>query len=761
MRFYFTLCLFVCTSLLLEGQDLQQTLSGYIKDGNTPLIGATVNLESEFSDYNTVSDEEGKYRFENIPIGRYKLSASYLGYTTIKNVDLELRTGKQVFYNIALSPAEQGLEEITVIGHRVKADYEPLTRTMTWDKTLRYAGSFDDFARTNMSEPGFNPINDQANHFSYRGLSPNFINWQIEGLDILNPNHTSNAGTPNDLGSRSGGGVSMLSTQIMGASKFHGGAIEPGQGNSLAGIFDMALRNGNNENLEHTIQFGLLGLDLATEGPMLKKGSYNINYRYSTLGILSGLGLQLGDEDIRFQDLAANIFLPTKNGYFKIFGLYGLSNNDFIGAETIEEAEIGKDLKDIIFKQSLGVLGFKSQQYISKKLTFDFGLAYSNRNIDRDEQFRFTDAPRIFDQALDESLLNFKSKFNWKFSPKGNINFGLRYSELKFKYGVDLANSEELSEISQNTVNPFLNTSYYFGKLKIEAGVSLLSVNSNDDEFISPRLKLSRNFKTWSIAMSYNLEGQLYDPFLQLANITNASTTPFIKAHQYNFNFNKQFGGQYLFSLNAYYYDLFHVPVGDFEDSYSALNLFDDLPAMGLGKIGSGQNYGIEVAFEKSIKHGFYYRTNFTFYKARTADQIEVWRDSRFDGRYIFNLMAGKEFNKTKNNKRKTFGINGHLALAGGNGSYPVDLMLSRQAVTTVYDFSNGPNVFLKDVFRINLRLYWKTNKAKKSSILSLDIQNLTNNENEAFRFYDILLDEISLQKQLGIIPVLSYRVEF
>ena len=765
MRFYFIFCLCICSSILLNGQDLQQTLSGYIKDGNTPLNGATVNLESEFSEYNTVCDEEGKYRFENIPIGRYKLSASYLGYTTIKNVDLELRTGKQVFYNIALSPVEQGLEEITVIGHRVKADYEPLTRTMTWDKTLRYAGSFDDFARTNMSEPGFNPINDQANHFSYRGLSPNFINWQLEGLDILNPNHTSNAGTQNDLGSRSGGGVSMLSTQIMDASKFHGGAIEPGQGNSLAGIFDMSLRNGNTENLEHTVQFGLLGLDLATEGPMLKKGSYNVNYRYSTLGILSALGLQLGDEDIRFQDLAANIFLPTKNGYFKIFGLYGVSKNDFIGVENLEDAEIGKELKDIIFKQTVGVFGVKSQQYIGKNISFDFGLAYSNRIIDRDERLRFENASRFFDQSIDESLVSIKTKLDWKYASRGFLAFGARILINNFQYKSHRFNNRNIMTSDQTLLNPFVNWKWYVGKTKLDLGVSFQNLNFDNITFIGPSFRLSRTFQKWSFALSYNLEGQPYDPFVNSSTGVFRESTPVLKSHQYNFNINYQIGKQHLLSMNAYWYDLFDVPVNRFGllnvDNYSALNLFDDRPAIGLFNNGFGKNYGIELSLEKSIDKGFYYRSNLTLYKAEYARQDLQWRDSRFNGNYIFNAMVGKEYNKTKNNKRKTFGINAHLTLAGGYYNYPVDLRFSREFDRTVYNFRNGPTEAIKDVFRINLRLYWKTNKAKKSSILSLDIQNLTNNENEAFRFYDILLDEISLQKQLGIIPVLSYRVEF
>ena len=76
----------------------------------------------------------------------------------------------------------------------------------------------------------------------------------------------------------------------------------------------------------------MVGLDVAAEGPFTKKknSSFLVNYRYSTLGLLSAMGVELGDEAISFQDLSFNLSFPTeKAGKFTIFGMGGISENVF------------------------------------------------------------------------------------------------------------------------------------------------------------------------------------------------------------------------------------------------------------------------------------------------------------------------------------------------------------------------------------------------------------------------------------------------
>jgi hypothetical protein len=149
--------------------------------------------------------------------------------------------------------------------------------------------------------------NDGGNNISVRGNSPYGFLWRMEGIDIPNPNHFANAAT-------SGGGISILSAQILANSDFLTGAFAAEYGNALAGVFDLRLRKGNNEKREYTIQAGLLGIDLEAEGPVSPGSahSYLVNYRYSTLSMLANLGLEVGDAITNFQDISFNVTLPTK-----------------------------------------------------------------------------------------------------------------------------------------------------------------------------------------------------------------------------------------------------------------------------------------------------------------------------------------------------------------------------------------------------------------------------------------------------------------
>ncbi|MBL0052258.1 MAG: TonB-dependent receptor plug domain-containing protein [Bacteroidetes bacterium] len=132
-------------------------------------------------------------------------------------------------------------------------------RTFSVEETQKFAAAINDPARMAQAFAGVVSTDDGNNTISIRGNSPNGLLWRMEGVDIPNPNHFSSVAT-------SGGGVSILSSQLLTNSDFLTGSFPAEYGNALSGVFDMRLRKGNSEKREHTIQAGFLGTDLATEG---------------------------------------------------------------------------------------------------------------------------------------------------------------------------------------------------------------------------------------------------------------------------------------------------------------------------------------------------------------------------------------------------------------------------------------------------------------------------------------------------------------
>jgi len=61
----------------------------------------------------------------------------------------------------------------------------------------------------------------------------------------------------------------------------------------------------------------------------------------------------------------------------------------------------------------------------------------------------------------------------------------------------------------------------------------------------------------------------------------------------------------------------------------------------------------------------------------------------------------------------------------------------------------------------LDLRIYLKRNKVGRNNTLALDIQNVANQKNAAYNYYDAQKGQIIQKTQLGLIPILSYRVEF
>ena len=102
-----------------------QSLSGTVTDAkNEPLIGVTVRLTS-LPDSNTrrglVTDVDGRFLFDNLPSGAYRLQASYIGFTPTSQT-VRVDTGQNKPLRIALREAARQLNEVVVKGKIVSAE---------------------------------------------------------------------------------------------------------------------------------------------------------------------------------------------------------------------------------------------------------------------------------------------------------------------------------------------------------------------------------------------------------------------------------------------------------------------------------------------------------------------------------------------------------------------------------------------------------------------------------------------------------------
>ncbi|HNF71866.1 MAG TPA: carboxypeptidase-like regulatory domain-containing protein, partial [Chitinophagaceae bacterium] len=244
-----------------------QTIRGMVTDEVSGKVLSHASISLVHTSFGTFSDSVGSFILQNIPIGRYDIKISYVGYESMMLKEIQVSSAKELFLAVTLREHTGKLSGV-VIQSKVNKEQAlnsmaPVSaRMLSVEEARRYAGGFDDPARLVSAFAGVNSTIG-SNAISVRGNNPQSLQWKLEGVEISNPNHFA------DLAVFGGGGITALSSQLMTNSDFFTGAMPAEYQNALSGVFDLYMRNGNARKREHTFQLGLIGIDAASEGPFI------------------------------------------------------------------------------------------------------------------------------------------------------------------------------------------------------------------------------------------------------------------------------------------------------------------------------------------------------------------------------------------------------------------------------------------------------------------------------------------------------------
>jgi hypothetical protein len=752
-----------CFYISAQAQDITQTVTGRVKDAtiNSSLPGANVSIfEKDKLIKGASTDEQGKFFLSIIP-GRYRVEVSFTGYQSTEQ-ELLVIAGKSSVLEFALHESPTVLNEVTVIPPNVS---EPGVTSLSIEKTLRAPANFFDPVRMLTSYPGVVTTNDQANSISVKGYSPNGVLWRLQGLDIVNPNHTANAGTLSDKPTASGGGVSILSAQLLDKTDFHSGNLSPRYGNALAGVMDMSLRTGSTEKMQYTAQASLIGIDLAAEGPISKEkqSSFLVNYRYSTIGLLSQMGVNFGDETINFQDLSFNLNFPSKKGgNLSVFGFAGWSKNLF-DAKPEAEWEEEKDRYTINYDGSSMGAGIV-QQFKPGWASVSFGASVSGQEQNRTSQGTAVPYPAIESEeyrsirTIYSSFLRGVRKIN-----RGSIELGVNTSYMDHNLTVATISQVQVQPYTPNLrgavtgllMQPYFAWQQYIGKFNLNAGIRYVNFSYNQSDSFEPRVSLSRNFSDNLFTLSYGLTSQWQQTQTYLTK--GNGNLPFSKSNQFALEWRRKFNTDLSVVSSVYYHEQFNVPITPGVPHYSLINQWEDFPRNNLVADGKGRNYGVDAYVEKRYYSDVYFMISGSVYQSQFSTNGILYEDSRFNGNFTSSALTGKEW-KSKN---KAFGVHARVLYSGGLRQLPIDPIASESVGTTIYSPTDGYIIKYPDYFRTDLRVSWRKNKPGYTRTLSIDIQNVTGKLNVAYQYYDTFLKEITTKYQLGLIPVIAYRVDF
>ncbi|MDY0201433.1 MAG: carboxypeptidase-like regulatory domain-containing protein [Tenuifilaceae bacterium] len=442
---------------IVNAQNLTQVLKGNIVDieTQTTLPGATVVILGTNPMLGVASDMDGNYRINSVPLGRYNIQIDFIGYEPVVIPEMLFTSSKEVVLNVGLKQSITSIEEVVVKAHSrkdrpVNSMASISAKSFTVEETRRYAGGMDDPARMASAFAGVTVGSMQDNAIIIRGNSPKGVSWRLEGVEIPNPNHFAG-------GNVAGGGfITIFSSQLLTNSDFFTGAFPAEYGNALAGVFDMKLRSGNNEKRESTIQLGVLGIDFASEGPFVKggKSSYLFNYRYSTFGLLSKMGILPSAQVPRFQDLSFKLNFPTKKaGAFSVWGIGAIDFNQEPVKRDSSKWTTNWDRNSYDWDLDMGAAGATHKIILGKQTYLNTSISASG-TVFKIDMKRFDDSLTLRpNQSLADKSgrVGLNTFINHKFTARHTIRTGLNYS--KILYNIDLSSTiNEDPETFQNFV---------------------------------------------------------------------------------------------------------------------------------------------------------------------------------------------------------------------------------------------------------------------------------------------------------------------
>lgn len=792
MKNYLLFILFALPAILC-GQSYTSVLKGTVvdKDSRQPIVGANVVYTPIASKawqpgegQGERSDEKGAFYFKNVPTGRVSLKVSFIGYEDVYLGQILVTTGKETAVTIEMQEKVTKINEVVVNAAKDKGRPENPFATVsaisfTVEDTKRFAATEDDPARMVQSFAGVVSAGDDNNNIVVRGNSPRGLLWRMEGVEIPDPNHFAGA-----EGS-TGGGVSILSANMLSRTDFYTGAFPAEYGNAISGVMDLNLRQGNPDKREYTIQVGVLGLEAALEGPFSKnyKGSYLVNYRYSTLEVFSLIGINVaGNQVPKYQDLSFNFFFPTKHiGTFTLFGIGGMSSlGNTVTGDSAQWTSFA-DRTENSLAQKVGVVGMTHSYLFDDKKTLLKTVVTLDgmTNVDGED----TVSNQYVRTPLEKNAFNYvyvtaATYINRKVDIRNTIRAGLQYQNIGYNLYQDAVSDTGGPYANQINArgNTFLLQGYYQWKhrfsdlFNVISGIHFTYGGINGKFYAEPRLsgeyRISRRM---SLTAGTGLHSRM-DPVSTYTAVLPAGAAQdpnqnrhldFTRSAHFVLGYNWSFFRDYSFKVEAYYQYLFSVPVGTGANSYfSVLNLNDGFANFPMQSTGVGYNYGIELTVQKFFSNNFYFMFTLSLFDSKYRASDGIWRNTAYDNRFVTNILGGKEFVVGKK-KLNRIGLNAKVLWRGGAPDTPIDLPASEAAGNTVYINSLTNSIRDPNYFRIDFGANYRRNKKKYSWVLSLDIQNLTNRLNVANIQYDKDTRAIDYQYNLGIIPVLSYKVQF
>ena len=234
----------------------------------------------------------------------------------------------------------------------------------------------------------------------------------------------------------------------------------------------------------------------------------------------------------------------------------------------------------------------------------------------------------------------------------------------------------------------------------------------------------------------------------------------FTRGHHFVLTYDRNIGDDFHLRVDPYIQLLYKVPVVA-GSSNSLLNNKDDwFITDKFESTGHGLNYGLEVTFEKYMSGGYYFMFTGSVFSSRYKGGDGVWRNTRYNRNYLFNLLGGKEWMADKSH-RNVLGANARVTFRGGDRYSPILDDESNKAQEVIFDERLAYSQQLRPVLWADFSIYYRINRHKISHEFGLKWLNATFYDEYLGHEYNFKTGRVEEYRDGICMPNLYYKICF
>jgi hypothetical protein len=724
-------------------------INGFVRDIRTllPLEGVTIKVLG--SELTALTDKNGFYRLNNIPLKSWNIEATAIGYKPERKFDIIITTGNIPELNFELEPAYKELKSVEIKAQFIKpVGVVNSVQNLGVTEIAKYPGANFDIAKVVQSLPGVSGSVGFRNDIILRGGAPNENSYFLDGIEIPSINHFATQGA-------AGGPVGMLNVSFIEGVTLHTSAFPAKYDNPLSGVLQFKQKTGNPEKFQGNFRLSASEAALTAEGPLGKKNgktTYIASVRRSYLQFIFQLiNLPFLPDYWDYQYKVTHKI--DKKNELNFLGIGAIDNFTFKRPNnpTLEQLAILEQIP--LNSQQANTAGL-SWRHTTQKGYWQLAVS-NNRLVNTADQYKDNEKPIFSERILnyrsteDETRLRYELNHNvngWQIS-SGVVGILANYSNSTFQrrpptdafpLGYEANYSTDINFLRYGG---FIQTSKRFvnGRLLLSAGIrgdgNTFTTNGNEiGRTLSPRLSLS-----YKLTESFNINssiGRYYKiaPYTILGYRENGvlvnQSTDYIQSDHYVAGVEWLPTASRRITLEGFYKVYDQYPVS-FDKGISLANLGGNFGVLGNERVtdnGRGNTYGFEFMYQERLTKNFYGIFAYTFYYSQFSgtDRNKLIA-SAWDNRHLISFTGGYKL-------PRNWEVAIRFRYQGETPATPYDNFNSLES----YPFTNGG---VLDYSRVNterlaafnaadLRIDKKWNFKKWTLDLFLDIQNVYNSQN-------------------------------